>query len=75
MAVVFVDVYSDVDCHLCFFTPLVVLVGLNAAVTYSRAWAHSRRRSEGCPFTYTPDRYWVMWYSSLPTAQNLHRHT
>jgi len=34
-----------------FLHPLVVLVGLSAAITYSRARAHSRGRSEGCPFT------------------------
>jgi hypothetical protein len=32
-----------------------LLVGLNAAITYSRAEAHSRGRSEDCPFTHPTD--------------------
>ena len=31
------------------------MVGLNAAITYSRVRAHSRGRSEGCPFTHPTD--------------------
>jgi hypothetical protein len=32
-----------------------LLVGLNAAITYSRVLAHSRGRSEVCPFTHPTD--------------------
>src|SRR5208282_1950573 len=45
------------------------LVGLNAAVTYSRAMAHSLSRSRRLPI-HTPDRFLVMWFSGLPTAEN-----
>jgi len=31
------------------------LVGLNAAVTYSRVEVHSMSRSEDCPFTHPTD--------------------
>jgi hypothetical protein len=43
---------------LCFSPgsfPPFLLVGLNAAITYSRAEAHSRSRSEDCPFTHPTD--------------------
>ncbi len=35
LAVFLVNIYSNVDGHLCFFTSVLFLVGLNAAITYS----------------------------------------
>ena len=53
LAVVFVYVYSDVDCHLSSSPPFDFSVGLNAAITYSRAWRIQGAVPEGCPFTHS----------------------
>ncbi len=56
--------------HLAVYAfPPLFLVGLNAAITYSRVLAHSRGRSEGCPFTHPTDSR-VSAHSGLPTTKN-----
>ncbi len=56
LAVFLVYVYSNVDCHLWFFTSVPFSVGLNAAITYSRAWRIQGAAPEVCPFTHSTDR-------------------
>jgi len=45
------------------------MVGLNAALTYSRVMAHSVSRSGRLPI-HTPGRYWVRVTSGVPTMRN-----
>src|SRR3989304_6750255 len=54
LAVFLVDVYSNVDGHLIVHL-LLLAVGLNAAIPYSRAWRIQGAAPEVCPFTHPTD--------------------
>jgi hypothetical protein len=61
---------QDVYAFVLFFTSSsFLMVGLNAALTYSRAVVHSMSRSGRLPI-HTPSRYWARVSSGLPTARN-----
>jgi len=47
------------------------LVGLNAAITYSRVQSAFKGPLRRLPI-HTPDRCSVMWFSGLPTTRNTH---
>jgi hypothetical protein len=52
----------------CFSSPFF-MVGLNAALTYPRAVAHSMSRSRSLPIR-TPDRHMVRVTPGVPTTRN-----